>query len=34
MDLRELLGFELHVFTEDDLKERYREQIINKAVPL
>lgn len=34
MDLRELLGFELYVFTEDDLKERYRELILNKAVPL
>jgi len=34
MDLRELLGFELYVFTEDELRERYREQIINKAVPL
>ncbi|NEQ77949.1 MAG: hypothetical protein F6K24_00055 [Okeania sp. SIO2D1] len=32
--LRELLGFEVVVFTESMLKEQYRESIINNAIKL
>lgn len=34
MDLRELLAFELYVFTEEGLKEHYRDLILEKAIRL
>ncbi|WP_199250041.1 hypothetical protein [[Phormidium] sp. ETS-05] len=34
VELRELLGFELYVFTEAGLGERYREKILQKAIAL
>ena len=34
IDLRKLLEFELYIFTEEGLKENYREMILEKAVPL
>jgi len=34
VELRELLGFELYVFTEEGLKDRYRQQILERAVEL
>ena len=34
IDLQELLGFEVYVFTENGLKEPYRERILKEAIPL
>ena len=34
IDLQELLGFEVYVFTENGLKEPYRKQILKEARPL
>lgn len=33
-DLRELLGFKLFVFTENSLKEGYRDKVLQKAIQL
>lgn len=34
MDLRELLGFNVFVFTKDSLKEVYRNKVLQKAIEL
>ncbi len=34
MDLRELLGFEVFVFTQETIKDNYRDEILQNAIAL